>query len=378
MSNQPPSVKRAKLKKVFFSVGAITIGIGIAILMGEIGLRLLQPARLSSSGRERDFFCRFDPELGWAPLPNITALHKKRDLSGLVHQNKYGLRGADDMQLNKTTGKRRVLVLGDSYAWGYGMNQTELFSAPEVHGTNDEILNFGVSGYGTDQEYLFYQREGTNFVVDEVVVAFNPYNNVAHNLASNQYGYLKPYFTLKNQQLILHTEHIRKSTLRSMFSSLNHHSRVWNLLREVRRVLGNSLERRRGIAEAREAEYRPEDVSERDRAGVDLTVEILKKLKDAASAQKADFCVIFIPYKPHIDKRLPYNNPLVPLIAAGLTRAGITYREPYPEFLKAALAGVHPFHDPDNHFGPDGHALFAKFLTHTEMAEASVNYYTRQ
>jgi hypothetical protein len=378
MSKQPLSGKRAKLKKVFFRIGAITIGIGIAMLMGEIGLRLLQPARLSSSGRERDFFCRFDPELGWAPLQNITALHKKGDLSGLVHQNKYGLRGSDDMQLNKTAGKRRVLVLGDSYAWGYGVNQTELFSAPEVHGTNDEILNFGVSGYGTDQEYLFYQRDGTNFVADEVVVAFNPYNNVAHNLAPNQYGYLKPYFTLENQQLILHTEHIRKSTLRSMFSGLNHHSRVWNLLREVRRVLGNSLERRRGIAEAREVEYRPEDVSERDRAGVDLTVAILKKLKDAASAQKADFCVIFIPYKPHIDKRLPYNNPLVPLIAAGLTHAGITYREPYPEFLKAVLAGVHPFHDPDDHFGPEGHALFAKFLTHTEMAEASVNYYTRQ
>lgn len=374
MSNQPLSGKRAKLKKVFFRIGAITIGIGIAMLMGEIGLRLLQPARLSSSGRERDFFCRFDPELGWAPLPNITALHKRGDFSGLVHQNNYGLRGPDDMQLNKTAGKRRVLVLGDSYAWGYGVNQTELFSAPEVHGTNDEILNFGVSGYGTDQEYLFYQREGTNFVVDEVVVAFTPYNNVAHNLAPHQYGYLKPYFTLENQQLILHTEHIRKSTLRSMFSSLNRHSRVWNLLR----VLGNSLERPKSIAEARQAVYGPEDVSERDRAGVDLTVAILKKLKDAASAQKADFCVIFIPYKPHIDNRLPYNHPLVPLIAAGLTHAGITYREPYPEFLKAALAGVHPFKNPDHHFGPEGHALFAKFLTHTEMAEASVNYYTRQ
>ena len=374
MTNQPLPDKHAKLKKVFFSLGALTIGIGIAILIGEIGLRLLQPARLSSSGRERYFFCRFDPELGWAPLPNITALQQKGDLSGLVHQNKYGLRGADDMQLNKTAGKRRVLVLGDSYTWGYGVNQTDLFSAPEVHGTNDEILNFGVSGYGTDQEYLFYQRDGTNFVVDEVVVAFNPYNNVAHNLAPNQYGYLKPYFTLENQQLILHTEHIRKSTLRSMFSGLNHHSRVWNLLR----VLGNSLERPKGIAEARQSVHGPDDVSERDRAGVDLTVAILKKLKDAASAQKADFSVIFVPYKPHIDNRLPYNHPLVPLIAAGLTEAGITYREPYPEFLKAALAGVHPFHDPDNHFGPEGHALFAKFLTNTEMAEASVNYYTRQ
>ena len=141
------------------------------------------------------------------------------------------------------------------------------------------------------------------------------------------------------------------------------------------------MQRRRGpksIAEARQLEYRPEDVSERDRAGVDLTVAILKKLKDAASAQKADFYVIFIPYKPYIEKRFPYNHPLVPLIAAGLTRAGVSYREPYPEFLKAAVAGGHPFNDPDNHFSADGHALFAKFLTDTEEARASVDYYAHQ
>ena len=46
---------------------------------------------------------------------------------------------------------------------------------------------------------------------------------------------------------------------------------------------------------------------------------------------------------PHDEKHLPYNHPLVPLIAAGLTREGVTYREPYPAFLKAAIAGGHLF-----------------------------------
>ncbi len=32
--------------------------------------------------------------------------------------------------------------------------------------------------------------------------------------------------------------------------------------------------------------------------------------------------VIFIPYMPHVEKHLTYNHPLVPLIAAGLTREG--------------------------------------------------------
>jgi hypothetical protein len=93
------------------------------------------------------------------------------------------------------------------------------------------------------------------------------------------------------------------------------------------------------------------------------------------AAQKENFCVIFIPYTPHVEKHLPNNHPLVPLIAAGLTRLGVTYREPYPEFLKAAIAGGHPFNKNDRHFSAEGHALFAKLLADTEAAQASTDYY---
>ena len=137
--------------------------------------------------------------------------------------------------------------------------------------------------------------------------------------------------------------------------------------------MGDSLKRHRGpkgIAEARDAEYKPEDVSERDRAGVDLTVAILNKLKDAVSAQKANFYVVFIPYKPHIVRRRPDNHPLVRLIAAALTRAGINYREPYPEFLKSELAGTRLFNVHDDHFGaPEGPSFFRKIsLSHRYCA----------
>src|SRR5207244_3623739 len=218
------------------------IGLLFAGLLAEVALRLSMQSRLGRSDRGREFFCRFDRQLGWAPLENITAVHKLKGLSGLVHQNQYGWRGPDDMQLNKLPGKKRILVFGDSYVWGFGADQTMIFSAPEVHGTNEEILNFGVSGYGTDQEYLFYQLRGTNSV----------------------------------EMLLKHN-----------------------------------------TAKARYARYRPKAVSDRDREGVDLTVAILKKFQEAAAAQKANFYVIFIPYVVHIKKHVPYNHPLVPLIAAG-------------------------------------------------------------
>jgi hypothetical protein len=44
-------------------------------------------------------------------------------------------------------------------------------------------------------------------------------------------------------------------------------------------------------------------------------------------------------------------------------------------FLKAAIAGGHPFNKNDRHFSAEGHVLFAKFLTDTELAQASIDYY---
>ncbi len=36
------------------------------------------------------------------------------------------------------------------------------------------------------------------------------------------------------------------------------------------------------------------------------------------------------------------------------------------------------FHPPDNHFNADGRTLFAKFVTDTDLARCSTNYYAHQ
>src|SRR6476646_8216241 len=128
------------LKAVLFRFSAVLISFLFVALLGEGALRLIAPGGVKTIS-ERSRICRFDHDLGWAPLENIT----QAETGKLVHQNQFGLRGPDDMQPNKTTAKKRVLVLGDSYVWGFGVDQAKLFSAPEIHGSDEEILNFGVS-----------------------------------------------------------------------------------------------------------------------------------------------------------------------------------------------------------------------------------------
>src|ERR1700719_5331106 len=211
------------MKAILFRFAAILISLVIVALLGEVALRLFAP-RLGVAVDEKSRFYRFDHDLGWAPLENIT--YEEKDNQYLVQKNQFGLRAPDDIQLKKTSGRKRILVLGDSYVWGVGASQEELFTAPEHYGTNDELINCGVSGYGTDQEYLFYLLKGQKFDVDEVVLVFTLYNDVENNLNSKQYSYLKPYFTLHGGQLVLHNDHVQYSAVDPFFRNLNRECRV--------------------------------------------------------------------------------------------------------------------------------------------------------
>src|SRR4029078_6727990 len=84
-------------------------------------------------------------------------------------------------------------------------------------------------------------------------------------------------------------------------------------------------------------------VSDADRKGIELTLAILKKLKEAVETRHAELLVVFVRYKPRVDEHLPGNHPFAPLLANGLPQMEISYREPYPEFLKSAIAGIDPF-----------------------------------
>ena len=354
------------MKAILFRFAAVLISFVIVALFGEVTLRLCAPAPTVD---EKQRFCRFDHELGWAPLENVTYAEK----GCLVHQNQFGLRAPDDIQLKNTSGRKRVLVLGDSYVWGFNATQEDLFTARQVYGTDDELINGGVSGYGTDQEYLFYLREGKKFDVDEVVLAFTLYNDVENNLNSKQYSYLKPYFALNAGQLVLHNDHVRYSMVKNFFRTMIRVSRVYNLCHHGVNGLIKTLVRK--PEKTLDADV---VVSDADHKGIELTLAILKRLKEAVEARRAKLLVVFIPYKPRVEQHLPGNHPFAPLLAEGLTRMGISYREPYPEFLKSAIAGVDPFNVRDNHFNAAGHALFAKFVTDTDLARASTDSYANQ
>lgn len=116
----------------------------------------------------QDFY-RLDDRCGYAIIPNATP-----EISNL------GMRGPN-RTVAKPAGVKRVLVVGDSVAYGIGVGADQTFSAvlekilatyhPDVP---VEVLNSGVAGYNTTQELAFLEQRGFALEPDAIVLAYCP------------------------------------------------------------------------------------------------------------------------------------------------------------------------------------------------------------
>ncbi|MDH5564179.1 MAG: hypothetical protein OEY91_11230, partial [Nitrospirota bacterium] len=125
-------------------------------------------------------FYQYDPDLGWEQIPNYEAKFRARDFEVNIKTNAYGLRD-QEYAFSKKQGINRIIVLGDSFAWGWGVEQNEIFCEVAEHELNGfEFINLGNNGYGTGQEYLIFEKLGRRFSPDLTVLAFYA-NDVSDN-----------------------------------------------------------------------------------------------------------------------------------------------------------------------------------------------------
>ncbi len=142
----------------------------------------------------------YHPTRGWMLKPNIKdmAVFDRKTLNS----NSKGLRGKAEYEYQRTPGRRRVLVLGDSFTFGEEVSDDETYShLLESALPNTEVLNFGVQGYGHDQMLLYLKEEGVKYHPDIVILGF-AYFDIYRNLWTF-FAYAKPKFELVSGRLEL-------------------------------------------------------------------------------------------------------------------------------------------------------------------------------
>ena len=167
-------------------VAAVVLATLLALT--EITLRALDLPALRLDPIESRAAFDYDPELGWLPHPNSIKQQTASRTVTLRH-NALGLRDIDLPPGDRPA----MLVLGNSFVWGVEVEAEERFTErlrADLPAMN--IVNAGVPGYSTDQEYLLLQRLWPRVKPNAVVLIFGGGDRVG-NSTNYLYGAFKPY-----------------------------------------------------------------------------------------------------------------------------------------------------------------------------------------
>ncbi len=355
--------------------GLLLVSLLLALLFAEAGLRLVfQPssALITDTGLRRSEFYHHDPELTFIPRPDVRGAHEKRgSFEATFTTNSLGLRDREHT-LEKPRGVTRIAVVGDSFAWGFGVHDGQEFPAIlETRLPGVEVINLGVSGFGLYEEIRYFRRLGIAFDPDILLVALFQNDITA--------------IPLRDRPEVTDAEPVPPPATRfiAFKRALAERSRLYALVTDA--VSGNrtivELLVRSGIkgelsgVEQLDPAIRPalREPTPEVTAGWERTFDHLRAFQRLSDSLQIRLIVALVPTVQAVDQRQlertlsrsrfwvedfdmdsPHHG-----LAAFAAEAGIEIIDPLDAFKRAFENGERHYLDRDMHFNAQGHAAFA-------------------
>ena len=205
-----------------------------------------------------------DDVLSWMHRPGSSGWYTGEGRA-FVRINSDGWRDTEHSK-TKPDAAFRIAIIGDSYAEAlqlpleetfWSKMRRELSACGSFAGQEIEVLNFGVSSYGTAQELLVLRHHVWEYQPDIVVLAFLSTNDVRENSRSLQGDPARPYFVLDGDDLVLDDSFLASDSYRARDSIrsrslhwLAEYSRVMQLARSFRQAIASRTAVARGSGEA--------------------------------------------------------------------------------------------------------------------------------
>ena len=264
-----------------------------------------------------------------------------------ININSFGLRNPEPV----SNAKGRTWIIGDSMAFGWGVEQQEVYSSVigKIHGPTYNVASPGtdVCGY-----QALTARMPKNDIPRAVIVGLILENDI---LNKNCQAQAKAQMDLK---AFLSKEEKKTLTWPTLKRQLTELSALYNfmavgikrigLVREILTSLGiiRTLELEKGQFTAPEIN-----------ASVKSTVSELINLK-AMFPKRTPFAVLVAPTRFELKESTDYYTSLRLAVLRELNANNISVIDPYPQFQKAGYSKIHFAHD--GHWTVLGHKLAAE------------------
>src|SRR5882724_1876735 len=230
-----------EMGRILKSLGVTLVALLVALALCEV---ILWAMKIDNPP-----FWRPDPQLGVRLRAGVEGWQTREGLAH-VRINSKGFRD-EERALEKPGDVYRIAVLGDSSVESLQVDLKDTFLSllgqklSECRyrpGKRIEVINFGVSGFGTAQEYVMLETEAGAYRPDLVLLAFSYNTDMRNNSRALEIDRMRPFFTLDAAgRLVLdgsfsETAEFKRRTApwRSFAWNIVGHSRLLRLLEFLR------------------------------------------------------------------------------------------------------------------------------------------------
>lgn len=177
---------KAKLLVFLLCFGILEVIARLGVAAGWL------PYRTYATNRTPQFWVDIDPFVGRWRYPN-THFHNKANCIDVEYRtNSVGAR--DRERSVRSDAKDRVIILGDSFAEGWGLDVDDRISNLLETATGIEHLNFGTASWGTIQQWQYYKHYARYYDHSAILLLAFPQNDFADNNPDLQdHSFYRPY-----------------------------------------------------------------------------------------------------------------------------------------------------------------------------------------
>jgi lysophospholipase L1-like esterase len=333
---------------------AVFGGLLLAVLLGELALRIV--------GYDRAYFNPLhsfhepDPLVGHRGRPGFEGRFRRPEFDVRVAHDEWGFRRHEHARPH-APGDPTVLVFGDSFTWGWGVGQGEVFTDRMIRRMlGHTVLNFGLNSSGTAQQFLLFERHARDRLRpgDHVVVMFS--NN---DFSDNTGGLLD--IRIEQRRVVCHGPRERFGL--GLKDTLKDHSYLFNFAAYTLDRWKGTRRRQRALDTAPQLHAESPEIV--------ITKHYLQAFRDACAAKRARLWVAYVPGQAEMGESPPEGGP--ELAAEQAFRAaffacseslGLKTIDLLPAMVRAreeeALGRLTYLHD--EHWNARGHECVARIL----------------